>query len=426
MYQAHKLIQLHMRVAACALAILLLGTSSALAQSLPPQVQADMLAGEIVGAYAEGPERWADVLASIERYHKLASSSDVKIPPGILFLEAKLSSDSDPARAKRALTLYFQTASKTDPKYNEALRLYPVIEQRAATAEAAKSEKELEAARVARQAAEEKRRAEIVARIPDMLREIESNMIAVPAGRFKMGVTPRKGGTEDKASGPEHLVQIKAFKISKLEVTLKQWQLFQASNGLPIDGTKEEFLDYAATNVSWDDAQAFVQWLNRKSGRQYRLPSEAEWEYAARAATTTNYPWGDRFDDFKAWGRTVYVDDASPSYSGDGKVKYAGLLLSGCNRWRLCDVIGNAAKWVEDCWHDRYDGAPADGSAWISSMDCNERVIRGGSAGDVFVSTHHNRALGLVSGKQDIHITVWTRKKGAGKSPQVGFRLAES
>ena len=119
-------------------------------------------------------------------------------------------------------------------------------------------------------------------------------------------------------------------------------------------------------NVSWDDAQAYVAWLSKETGQPYRLLSEAEWEYAARAGTTTRYSWGDDppTPEQANFGRNV------------GKTTEVGTYPP--NPWGLHDMHGNVWEWVEDCWNESYQGAPSDGSAWTSG-DCSRRVLRGGS-----------------------------------------------
>ena len=128
-------------------------------------------------------------------------------------------------------------------------------------------------------------------------------------------------------------------------------------------------------NVSWNDAQLYIHWLNGKTGGGYRLPSEAEWEYAARAGSTTEYSWG---DDIGSNRTNCDNDDCGDSY------EYTAPVGSfPANAWGLHDMHGNVWEWVQDCWHESYAGAPNDGSAWIditwTSGSCSLRVIRGGS-----------------------------------------------
>jgi formylglycine-generating enzyme required for sulfatase activity len=125
-------------------------------------------------------------------------------------------------------------------------------------------------------------------------------------------------------------------------------------------------------NVSWNDAKAYVAWLKQASGKHYRLLSEAEWEYACRAGTTTRYAWGD--------------DPPTPEQANFGRKvgKTTEVGIYPANPWGLYDMHGNVWEWVEDCWHDSYGGAPNDGSAWLEEDggDCGSRILRGGSWGN--------------------------------------------
>lgn len=161
------------------------------------------------------------------------------------------------------------------------------------------------------------------------------------------------------------------------EVTLGQFKQYIAEAGR--DGLlTDEFIKYndngdraPVVMVSWHDAQGFIGWLNKKEGaRAYRLPSEAEWEYAARAGTTTRYSWGDAIGRNRAncYDCGSEWDDKRPAPVGS----------FAPNAFGLYDMHGNVREWVADCWNDSYRGAPADGSAWTSG-DCDSRVLRGGS-----------------------------------------------
>ena len=123
-------------------------------------------------------------------------------------------------------------------------------------------------------------------------------------------------------------------------------------------------------NVSWEDAQSYVRWLSRETGEEYRLLSEAEWEYAARAGTRTRYWWGDAIGRNRA--------NCAGNHCGDSYRYTAPVGSFSSNGFGLHDMHGNVWEWVEDCWNDSYRGAPSDGSAWESG-DCGVRVLRGGS-----------------------------------------------
>ena len=154
-------------------------------------------------------------------------------------------------------------------------------------------------------------------------------------------------------------------------------------------------------NVSWDDATAYVAWLSKKTGKSYRLLSEAEYEYAARAGTQTAYPWGD----------AIGANDANClgcASQWDGKTAPVGSFAA--NGFGLYDMVGNVWEWTRDCHHDTYSGAPADGSAWTSG-DCSRRVSRGGSGGNV---ARDLRSADRVSGPTD------------DRGPYIGFRVGRT
>src|SRR5262249_45306190 len=131
-----------------------------------------------------------------------------------------------------------------------------------------------------------------------------------------------------------------------------------------------------AINVSWDDAQRYVTWLATITGQQYRLLSEAEYEYAARAGTQTAYPWG---DDIELNGTAMAnCVRCSSQYDETAPRRTAPVGSFPPNKFGLYDMIGNVHEWVEDCYHGNYDGAPTDGSAWVQPAHCL-RVVRGGS-----------------------------------------------
>lgn len=181
-------------------------------------------------------------------------------------------------------------------------------------------------------------------------------MVIIPAGSFQMGGS----GTDER---PVHAVTIaKPFAMGKTEVTQGQWRAVMGYN-------PSSFLTCGDTcpveKVSWDDAQDFIRKLNAKTGKTYRLPFEAEWEYACRAGGRDEYCGGGNVDSV-AW----YV-----SNSGSKTHAVAG---KQANAWGLYDMSGNIWEWTEDCWNDSYNGAPSDGSAWTSG-NCGRRVLRGGS-----------------------------------------------
>ncbi len=194
-------------------------------------------------------------------------------------------------------------------------------------------------------------------------------LVIVPAGEFGMGSNAKP--TEQ----PVHHVSIRNnFAVGRREVTFAEWDRCVAMSGCefsaPDQGWGRE--DRPVTDVSWDDAKEFAAWLSKTTGKSYRLPTEAEWEYAARGGSTTAY-W---------WGRDVGTGHARcVECGGDETGKTAPAASFRPNAFGLYDTAGNAAEWVEDCWNPSYRGAPNDGSAWTSG-DCSLRVLRGGSFGD--------------------------------------------
>ena len=226
-----------------------------------------------------------------------------------------------------------------------------------------------------KQAAEEAARA--AAMRPDkVFRECPEcpEMVVVPAGSFTMGSPSSEEGWDDD-EGPQHRVTIAApFAVGKYEVTFAEWDACVAAGGcnghVPGDGGWGRGRR-PVIYVSWEDAKSYVGWLSRKTGERYRLLSEAEWEYAARAGTRTRYHWGNSI------GRNQANCDGCGSRWDDEKTAPAGSFPA--NGFSLHDVHGNLKEWVEDCWHDSYAGAPTEGSAWVTGGDCERRVLRGGS-----------------------------------------------
>lgn len=197
-------------------------------------------------------------------------------------------------------------------------------------------------------------------------------MVVIPEGSFLMGsppdpeqdpfsnAKPVKIGENDER--PQHSVNIQTFAIGKYEITQEQWYAVMGNNPSSNKGRT-----LPVENVSWDDAQLFVQKLSQKTGKKYRLPSEAEWEYAARGGSTTAYPWGNSDAELHvyAWFSAI-ANGTNP------------VGLKNPNQFGLYDMIGNVWEWTQDCWNRNYEGAPTDGSAWTGG-DCSRRVLRGGS-----------------------------------------------
>ena len=206
-------------------------------------------------------------------------------------------------------------------------------------------------------------------------------MVVVPAGSFMMGTSPSEEGRDDD-EGPVHRVTIsEPFAVGVYAVTFDEWDACVRDGG----GCGGYWPDdegwgrgrRPVINVSWEDARAYVSWLSVETGEAYRLLSEAEWEYVARAGTTTPFHTG----------RTISTDQAN--YDGDytygsgreGRYRKKTISVGSFapNGFGLHDVHGNVWEWVEDCWHGSYTNAPENGTAWIREGDCSVHVMRGGS-----------------------------------------------
>lgn len=198
-------------------------------------------------------------------------------------------------------------------------------------------------------------------------------MVVIPQGTFNMG-SPFSEAARDQNEGPQHLVSIGYdFALSKYEITFEQWLTCAAdggckSNQSPDDGGWGRGRR-PVINVSWKDAQEYTRWLSAKTGENYRLPSEAEWEYAARSGSETPYFWGRE-------NKSVSANCVNCQSKAQNKTKEVGSYIG--NGFGIFDTAGNVWELVQDCWNRNYDRAPVDGSAWVKG-DCNRRVIRGGS-----------------------------------------------
>jgi len=229
-----------------------------------------------------------------------------------------------------------------------------VAEQRALQERQQKEEEE----RRAKEAAEAKTK-------PHVCPVTGMEFVIVPAGEFQMGDVWGDGENNEK---PTHLVNVAAFQMAKYPVTQAQWlKVMGGENPATEYGSDFVHSNKPIINVSWDDAKEFIKRLNRKSGCHYRLPSEAEWEYAARSGGS----------------RDKYSGTSSESsLSAYAQFKQKHLQEVGKKRpndLELYDMSGNVWEWCEDTWHDNYQGAPTDGSAWTSGDSGSLRVCRGGS-----------------------------------------------
>ena len=245
---------------------------------------------------------------------------------------------------------------------------------------------------------------------------LEPEMVVVPAGSFRMGDIQGGGYSDER---PVHTVDIKSFAVGKYEITRAQYEAFVNAESYDAGTTwRDPFTEFnppqtqtgqhPVVGVSWDDAKAYVAWLRRATGKRYRLLTESEWEYVARAGTETRYHFGN--SEASVRGNA----NCAESVCDDGYTNTAPVGSFGANAFGLHDVHGNVWEWVEDCWHGNYEGAPTDGSAWLGEDggNCAQRVLRGGS----WIST----GAGVLR----------AAFRGRGRAPFVrgsgiGFRLAQ-
>ena len=207
---------------------------------------------------------------------------------------------------------------------------------------------------------EQTRRDLAESRIESFTNSIGTTLKRIPAGSFVRGSS---NGPREK---PPHKVAIaRPFYIGVCPVTQAEWKRVMGDNPSDFKGA-----NMPVEKVSWKMAQDFCRKLSEKEGLPYRLPTEAQWEYACRAGTTTEYCFGDSDD--RLLGEYAWFDGNSGGHTHDVGQKKP-------NAWGLFDMHGNVWEWCEDVWHANYDGAPADGSAWVEGGDEGVRLLRGGS-----------------------------------------------
>jgi formylglycine-generating enzyme required for sulfatase activity len=254
------------------------------------------------------------------------------------------------------------------------------------------AEQELEAQQVAEAEKQQQQQQEQKAKsdaqpsnLSDTTRAIEPEMVAIPAGNFTMGCVANReyvGCYENEK--PEHTVFVAAFLLAKTEVTFEQWDVCVAAGKCGnIDDQGWGRGKYPVYGVNWQETQGYIQWLNSQTEKTYRLPTEAEWEYAARAGNNLS--------------ADEYLPDIGHEYANYGNEKNHDGFIRGKDQWLytspvasfpandygLFDMTGNVTEWVEDCYHDSYKNAPGNQGAW--NFDCGadlQRVLRSGSWND--------------------------------------------
>ena len=353
-------------------------------QELPPAIQVDRYLREATGHIEDGDGPAA--LAALDRILALEAEYGVEIPDAFWFRSAQAALSAEKAdMAVESVTRYLQLTLLEGEHYEPALDL--LIEAEALQASFAPGSTFRDC-------------------------DVCPQMVVVPAGTFTMGSPQSEEGRRfsDKAfsdaEGPQHLVTIPAsFAVGVYEVTFAEWDACERAGGCGGDDfirhSRDDMMEYYRAEgqhpilyVSWDDAQAYVSWLSERTGARYRLLSEAEWEYVARAGTQTARYWGESASDqcryANGYDLTAYqamdpVDRegrVAPQCS-DGFEDIAPVGSFAPNAFGLYDVLGNVAEWTQDCGSylfvlGGYTDAPTDGTA-AEDKDCDWRVIRGGS-----------------------------------------------
>ncbi len=210
---------------------------------------------------------------------------------------------------------------------------------------------------------------------------IPLQMLLIPGGTFTMG-SPEDELKRQKSEGPLHDVTVPQFFMGRYPVTQAQWRAVAAmpavDRELETDPSEYKGADRPVEQVTWYDAVEFCKRLSVHTGRPYRLPSEAEWEYACRARTTTPFHFGKTLTTYVAnyRGTVAYGDGPEGDYIKETThVDYFDI----ANDFGLCDMHGNVLEWCQDIWHENYNNAPTDGSAWMTDGNDSRRILRGGS-----------------------------------------------
>ena len=337
--------------------------------------------------------------ASLVREHYLSGA------PGAAATLAVSGAAVDGATAAARLqqeTVFWESIreSTTASDFEAYLRQFPVGVYRALATTRLAALREAESAPASMDPSREREPGEVFRDCPTC-----PEMVVVPAGTFLRGSDRRDAGR----ARPRHRVTVDRFALGVHEVRRSEYEAFATATGrgagggcggthrgdkrYPVERSEASWRspgfaqsgDHPVVCVNWEDAHAYARWLSAETGERYRLPSEAEWEYAARAGTTTLRYWGDDADDGCPYANGLdrtyrgYFDEGDMADCTDGMIWTSRVGAYEPNAFGLHDMLGNVSEWMEDCRHDDYDGAPRDGSAWTHGGECGRRELRGGS-----------------------------------------------
>lgn len=378
---------------------LLFAFAGASAQELPPEVRMDRYMVQVDRQIED--EQFEAALRTLDQALELQEAYGLEVSESFWMKRAEVAIGAgDYTAAIGSATRYLEIAGRGGDRYFEALVLLDQAVDGAMAATLVEPEVEADRPQAAASAREAGGEASATAAAPAAMHPGTvfwdcvtcPDMVVVPSGSFMMGSPASEEGRQAH-EGPRHRVTIESpFAVGVYEVTHAEWEACAVAGGCwtyrPNDlgwgrGSRP------VLNVSWEDAQEYLRWLSMETGEQYRLLTEAEWEYVARAGAEGPLNWGDAqwlcshgnaFDKTAGAIWTVLDARGDPMEPADCSDEYAGTSPAGsfpANGFGLYDVLGNVEEWTQDCWNQNYSGAPADGSAWESG-DCEGRALRGG------------------------------------------------
>ena len=336
------------------------------AQGLPPAIQVDRYRLQAERQMESGD--YAAALETLEQVLTLQAEHELELPEGFWVQRAEVALEAEAYDiAITSATRYLEVAGQEGEDYTVALELLLDAEEAKASADRRAG---LEPGTVFRDCDE----------CPEL--------VVVPPGSFMMGSPASEAGRSD-TEGPRHEVTIGyPLAVGVYEVTFAEWNACVSAGGCAGYRPEDEGWGRGrrpVISVSWEDAQAYVEWMSSETGEEYRLLSEAEWEYVARAGTQMARHWGASSsgqcgyaNGYDRTGDQKHDFPWDPISCSDGHADTAPVGSFEPNAFGLYDVLGNVWEWTDDCWNESYAGAPTDGSPWASG-DCTRRVLRGGS-----------------------------------------------